>query len=330
LVKAVESGNPYNFRVPVQGPAAFFGRADQLQFVTECIQRKEHVSLVGEPGSGLTSLLKRLLAQDISIQCEAASGPLQFLSVDCTLFDSPLPLLRYLWLQVAPSRPVPALPDWRPLHSRFMGAVRGIGLKRLVVLFDDFETLGCNDLFVDWLESLRGLAIEREMSLIVATHRDLHACCHRDIVSSPFPNIFKVRAVGPFSPEESLEFVRGTSTLSKIDLEPYYAQITSLAGRVPYYLKMACFLYYRTLAQEQVPDHGKIAEQFLFEARPGFQRIWDRLSTDEQRILSDLASGKPIRVDPECTLATKGYWDRGSIFCTAFGDYVRSVSNQRA
>jgi hypothetical protein len=330
LVTAVESVNPYDYRVPVQGPAAFFGRADQLQFVSECIQRKEHVSLVGGPGSGLTSLLKRLLAQDIRMQCEAASGSLQFLSVDCALFDSPLPLLRYLWLQVAPNRPVPALPDWRPLHSRLMGAVRGIGSKRLVVLFDDFETLGCNDLFVDWLESLRGLAIEREMSLIVATHRELHECCHRDIVSSPFPNIFKVQGVGPFSPEESLEFVRGTSTVSKIDLEPYYPQITSLAGRVPYYLKMACFLYHRTITQEEELDHRKIAEQFLSEARPGFQRIWDRLSTDEQKILGDLAGGEPIRLDPECTLAAKGYLDQGSIFCTAFGDYVRSVTNQHA
>ena len=321
------SRNPYSYLAPIQDPKAFFGREEQLRAVCEGVAQRSHISFVGAPRCGLSSLLNRLMAPPFQAECEALAGPLQFIHLDCNQFDDPLPLLRYLLAQVAPGRPVPGVTNWRLLPGPFRSALDRMRGKRVVILFDDFEHIGRSRLFVEFIDHLRGVAIEANMSLITATHELLYKVCHKDIASSPFPNIFAVKKVGPFTQAECAQFLRATSAASRVALTPYAAQILSLGGRWPYFLQMACSHYYQAVAGGAKPDHEAIAAHFVSEAAPHFGHIWQGLEAGEKAILRDLANGKRFpdhRVDD---LVEKGYIimeDKApQVFSETFGRFVR-------
>jgi serine/threonine-protein kinase len=326
-VMAQANRNPYDYRLPVRDPEAFFGRSMHLQCACGGIARKEYISFVGEPHSGLTSLLNRLMAQRFHAQCESVAGPLQFIYVDCNLFDEPLPLVRYLLSQVAPDRPMPSGTNWRLAFGRFISALERLQNKRIVIVLDDFEHIGRSELFVDFIDSLRGLAVRVFMTLIVATHIELHRACHKDIASSPFPNIFKVQDVAPFTAEEFSEFLKTTSAASRAQLMPYADNILRLGGRWPYFLQMACAHYYDEVANRGEPDHEAIAERLKAEARPAFEGIWQRLDARAKAVLRDLLAGRSSCSDRSYAELTRwGYIVEGRIFSEPFGQFVRDAA----
>lgn len=304
----------------------FFGRSWQLRFVRESIAQKKKISFVGAPRCGLSSLLYRLTAPSFQAECEDLAGPLQFILVHCSLFDAPLPLLSYLLSQVTPERPLPNVPNWRLLAGALRSTLYQMEGRRLVILFDDFEHIGRNGLFVDLLESLRGWAVHTDMSLITATHEPLHEVCHKDIASSPFPNDFEVKKLGPFTQEEFSDFLRVTSALSGIDLTPYEQHILKLGGRWPYFSQMACSYYYRVLQNDSKPDHEEIAERFTNEAWPQFEHMWRVLDKTARGLLQDLANGRRITTH-HCLddLVEKGYVIEGKIFSESFGRFIRAL-----
>jgi len=321
------SCNPYDYQVPIQNPSVFFGRSLQLRFACEGIARKKKISFVGAPRCGLSSLLNRLMAQPFRAECEALAGPLQFIHVNCCLFDDPLPLLRHLLSQVAPGHPVPGVPNWRLLAGPFRSALDRMEGKRVVILFDDFEHIGRNGLFVDFVDSLRSWAVRVDMSLITATHELLYKVCHKDIASSPFPNIFDVKKVGSFTTEEFAQFLRATSVVSGVNLVPYTEHILDLGGRWPYFAQMACSYYYLALTNRGEPDPEGLAERFMSEARPQFEHIWQRLEMGERAVLRDLVNDKGVSADHRLDdLVEKGYIVEGKVFSKAFGRFVKGLS----
>ena len=318
------SCNPYSYQAPIRDPSAFFGRSAQLGFVREGIARKKKISFVGAPRCGLSSLINRLMAPSFQAECETLAGPLQFIYVDCNLFDDPLPLLRYLLSHVAPKSPLPGTSNWRLLAGPFHSALERMKDKRLVLLFDDFEHIGRNELFVDFVQSLRSWAVRADMSLITATHEPLHKVCHKDIASSPFPNDFEVKKLGPFTSEEFTQFFQATSALSGVDLTPYSEYILELGGRWPYFVQMACSYYYQALTNHEQPDHDAIARHFENEAWPQFEHIWKRLNPDERAVLRDLVDGAYVYMDRHLDLVEKGYILEGKIFSQSFARFIKS------
>lgn len=319
------SRNPYDYRAPIQDPTLFFGRSAQLDFVREGIARKKKISFVGAPRCGLSSLLNRLMAPSFQVECAALAGPLQFIYVNCNLFDAPLHLLHHLLSHVAPTSPSLRTSNWRLLAGPFRSALERMEGKRLVILFDDFEHIGRNELFVDLVQSLRSWAVRADMSLITATHEPLHKVCHKDIASSPFPNDFEVKRLGPFTSEEYVQFLQVTSALSGIDLAPYSEHILRLSGRWPYFVQMACSCYYLALTNHEQPDHEEIVKRFIGEAWPQFEHIWERLDTAERAVLQDLVNGRPACLDRHLDLIEKGYILDGKVFSESFGRFVESL-----
>lgn len=314
---------PYAYRLPVTDSRAFFGRSAQLQRGRETIERRACVSFVGEPGSGLTSLLNRFGAEDFREQCEASAGSLRFIHVDCSQFAEPLPLVRYFLGQVAPDQPAPRRPNWRSVYAFLVRVIGSLG-ERVVLLFDDFELIGSDGHFVDLIDSLRGLTQNADMTLVTATHTELKNCCHMDIVASPFPNLFQVEYLGPLSREEVAEFLEATSACSGVDLVPYSDSILELGGRLPYFLQRACWHYYQALVQGAKPDREAIAADFLREARDDFDRVWERLDEDEREVLCSLCDSTSTGSFSE-RLARKGYIIDDRIFSSAFRCYVREM-----
>lgn len=306
-------------------PSPFVGRAALLEMARECVQDKECLSLVGEPGSGMSTLLNYLTTQDFRRQCRMGDCSLQFIYVNCKHFDDPLPLLRHLLGQIAPSRPIPNLPSWRPMFGRLIAALDGLEHTRVAILLDHFEPMGRNERFADFLESFRGLVPRAGMPLITATYTELKNCCSKQLETSQFYNIFKVHPVPPFSAEESREFIAAYSSAAGCDLQPFAREILMLGGRLPYYLQLACAVYQRQLSQGGPIDHQALAAQFLADARPAFDRAWQRLTDSERKALRALAAGKFVSEPEREPLERKGYVANAVIFA-GFLAYVATLA----
>jgi hypothetical protein len=314
--------NPYNYRTPIEEAECFFGREDYLLTGREFIANRACLSFVGEPRCGLSSLLNRFNCTDFQHTCAESAGPLRFVPVPCEQFDEPLSLVRYLLKKALPDFFLPDIPRWRPLYGRLVSGVRR-SEGRLVILFDDFEHIGSNELFVSFIDSLRGLTQAADMTLITATHQKLVDCCHVDVARSPFPNIFDARQLRCFTEDQVRHFLSRTSARSGVDLMPYYEEIESLSGRHPCLLQMACWHYYEVLAgAEGGFDLGRAAEAFAHEAEDVFHRMWEGLDDGEREVVRHLARGNAPGAIPS-GLYSKGYvTENDTIFSTAFRDYV--------
>jgi eukaryotic-like serine/threonine-protein kinase len=319
--------NPYNYHAPVLDPRYFVGRSADLQFAREYIESKQYVSFVGEPHCGLSSLLNHLVTQDFAVQCDTSLCKLHFVHVDCSSFNDPLPLLTHLFAQLAPDQPVRKFPSWRNAFGRLIQVVESLPKTRVVLLFDDFEPMGASGLFVEFIDALRGLALRADMTLITATHTELYKACHKDVVASPFCNIFRVRYVGAFSIEEASTLIRCLSARSGADLAPYAENILKLGGRLPYFLQIACSHYYEAITQEKGLDHQAVAERFGQQVRPEFGRIWQRLEANEKGTLVALAKGQESMGDAYDHLERKGYVADQGILSETFRDFVRNAAD---
>ena len=305
-------------------PNIFIGRSDQLHVAREAISGRACISFVGIPKAGLTFLLRRLMAEDFRAECQQSGARLAFVYVDCSQYPDPLALMRYVLSQVVPDRPAPNLPNWRLLCGRFITTVKSLLPMRLVLLFDDFELMGSNEVFADFFDSLRGLAIEANMTLITTTHTELHRCCHMRLSASPFPNIFKVQYLGPLSQSEALDFIRAAADTAAA-IEPRAEEILNLGGRFPHYLGLACAHYQQALAQGDTLDVQSMAARLRDESRLEFDRIWQGLDDDEKHVLASLARGARV-VDVDLSLVRKGYVSEGGVFSLAFRDYVSQTA----
>ena len=325
------TSNPYSYRRPIQDSKDFFGRSLELAQVQEAIDGKACVSFVGEPRSGLTSLLLHIAGEPFRTRCAAISGPLKFVYVDCTVVgENPLTLLRRLLEQI--DTPPGPIPNWRMAFGRLVAAVDALLPTRLAVIFDDFECIGRDEAYADLTDHLRALSQRSDMMLVTATHTELKNCCHMKVVSSPFPNMFHVEYLGPFSRPEAEDFIKTTSVRSQIDLCPHQERILSLSGLHPYYLQMACGMYFEAL-QADHHDETAVDNQFLNTALPSFDGIWLRLEAKEQKALSALAaedrSLETSDIELPTSLYRRGYLRRdGSsgeprLFSRAFRDYAR-------
>ena len=320
--------NPYSYRSPIVDPDAFYGRSAELERAIEFIQNKACLSFVGEPKIGLTSLLLYMTSDAFRVQCEPQVGSLSFVYIDCVQVHDPLDIIVRIMGEVAPEMPVPKTPNWRNLQGRLirtLGSLRQQDERRAVILFDDFESLGSRREAFEFLESLRALAQSMaETTLITATRTLLKDCCHADVLASPFPNIFRPEYVEAFSRDEALAFITATSSRSGVDLTPHAETILKLAGTFPYFMQMACSHFYQALQEGHCPDDG-VAKVFAEEARPDFDRIWQRLTAERKRTLRALADGK-ASADLDHLLVSKGYVCEGRVFSSAFGRYIQTVS----
>lgn len=317
------AANPYSYDAPITDPARFFGRTRMIDFCHQTVIRNECVSIVGMAKAGLSSLLHRLAEPDFVARCEIPGRNVLVIPVDCCSYPDPLDLILYLLGQIAPEHPIPKVPNWRPAFGRFLSLTRRMRDKKLVVLFDDFEPMGASEHYVEFIESFRGLAIAADITLVTATHTELHRCCHKKVSTSPFPNIFKVRYLGAFREEEARTFLAETSQRSGVDLLPYAEQILELSGGMPYLVQMACWHYYEALAAGAAVDPAQIAALVADKALDALESAWNSLDKRDRELIDALVDGRSVGQAPP-SLTYKGFISEDRVFSPAFADIVRA------
>jgi len=311
---------PMDFMSPVAEPPHFVGRSAQIEQCRDVIERKGCISIVGEPHSGLTSLLLRLASDGFRRACEEHCGPLRVVLVDSAEHPEPLSLVRLLLSAITPDQARSLPNNWRRAFGKLVRALAGDRDARVVILFDDFEHIGASEAFVDFLDSLRGLVPREDMSLVTTTHTELFRCCHSDVVASPFPNLFQVSYMDALAADEASELVSLVASLAGQNLEPYRGAILDLGGRQPYFLKMACGIYVRAISDGRGAEEEARASEFDEMARTDFACMWRRLSRAEREALRRVTSSESDGVNTE--LARRGYIVDGQPFSEAFRRFV--------
>ncbi len=196
---------------------------------------------------------------------------------------------------------------------------------RLVLLLDDFEAIGGNERYIDFLERFRGLTNHVRMTLIAATHTELRFCCHMSSVESPFSNMFSVQYLSTCTEEEALELISTASEAYGVDLLPYAGEMLALSGRMPYLLQLVCWRFHQAALIRESPDHQDVEAFMLAKAGPMLARIWHSLDTRERETLRAQSHG-PSPNEIEENLIRRGYSDGSGICSTVLATYVATMS----
>jgi len=332
----VQPMNPYGQRGPIEDPKDFYGRADALSQLFECVKTRRSIALIGERRSGKTSVLFQIRHRDVQahylahpddfvfvyVTGEQVPGPHAFFQRLFELVAEQIPSFTFQWNDQVPiSEACILLQQLRPL--------------KLVILFDEIDHIVDQRIFTSGtFHLLRSIASQLrsvcDVSFIVATKRDLAdelaPRIGEDDLSTAttyFLNIFNKCFLGSFSPAEFQFFLEETSRRSGMALSGYQQQITDLAGRFPFFVQIACYHYFEATVGGQPLDHALVRHKFLDEARSHFHYIWLHLDAKERELVSALAGGERIPPDKLWSLTRKGYASNGKLFSLAFTEFIQ-------
>jgi DNA-binding winged helix-turn-helix (wHTH) protein len=330
--------NPFVLGKPIKDPADFYGRAHELRALFESVANMQPVALVGEHRCGNTSLLYQMQHETVRARYLDAADNEQFLFVFLTAqlaAEGPEAFYRRLARALEKADPDAGVDFDEPADTFWIEDYLDdlIGRKqRLVLLLDEFEVLSSFESgFWEWF---RGLIIEYDLSIVVATRVELGSFRDEWGVGSPFFNMFRAIYIGSFTDADIDAFLSGIGGKTDIDFGPMRPTIRSLSGRFPYFLQVATALCYEiaqrqplTGAAEQV---ALVEQEFITRTMAHFEDIWGRLPAAEKEALAWLAVG--TRPDGRAglgfqqalpVLERRGYVVDGQVFSSAFADFVR-------
>ena len=330
--------NPYNYGRPISDPEQFYGREQTIRDIYEYIDKCECVNIVGERRSGKTSLLFRLQDPE-RLRASGVDSSAVFVYIDAEISpQNPEGFFREVFREAkrqSPQLTIDLGDDNQPVtEQRVRALFDAIRPHRLVVLIDEFECISqCESFPPRFFVFLRGLSFCYDISFVISTRRRLFECCTPEVVTSPFPNIFKTVEIGPFSHAEYRDLVETTSTISGVDLVPYQDDVARLAGYSPYLVQMACWHYFDVCAERGGldPDAEVVARRrFSAEAEAHFDAVWSRYLSDEERTtLQHVVRGEDDpRPNVVWRLENKGYITESGISSDAFAAFVRRQTLQ--
>ncbi|MCE7937629.1 hypothetical protein DCC79_00050 [bacterium] len=330
--------NPFVLGKPIKDPADFHGRGDALRELFESIANMQPVALVGEHRCGNTSLLYQLMHPDVRARHlpAAEDARLVFAFVNAQLAaEGPDAFFRRVARAIKRADPEAEIDIEDDVDQfgieDYLEDLGGRGL-RLVMLMDEFEVLA--DFKASFWEWYRGLIIEYDLSIVVATRVELGEFREEWGTGSPFFNMFRNIYIGSFTAAEVNAFLARTGEIAGVDFTPVRAAIDDLAGRFPFYLQVAAAIFHEIAQREPLTGSADQVEEagraFAVRNAPHFEDTWHKLPVAERDALAWLAVGAaPEGRDALAfnqarpVLERRGYLVAGRVFSSAFADYVR-------
>jgi eukaryotic-like serine/threonine-protein kinase len=335
--------NPYLNRVMIQDLRSFFGRRRELSriFSRIGVERPQSVSVVGERRIGKSSLLYQLSLPEVQGNFLSDRSSLIVVLVDFQQLRT-ITLQDFFGILAAQIRRIdPEIAGTDPGSYRAFQLVQERLLarnKRLILLFDEFDAITSNPAFDrDFYAFLRSVANNSAVAYVTSSKTELQRLCHSSSVAdSPFFNIFSTLHLRPFEREEALELISRPSREAGIPLESHADDILSLSGFFPFYIQIACSVYFDWFEENPGAEPGipEIASRFLEEAGPHFEYFWGQCQPECRRFLRSVMKGdQPRQEDTDVcrTLMRDGYvlqeGPRYRMFSRVFLDRVRELDS---
>jgi hypothetical protein len=198
-----EIQSPFFVGGRVNDPDLFFGRQQLLREMRSELRKFCSISLVGETQMGKSSLLYYLYKTQ-SEWLEGAQAEYLDLQSVWNETDFCALLLEKL-----------GLPGDTPRELR-----KALAGRAIILLLDELEQLADTDFSPKLHGMLRAFAQEQNFAMCVATRRRLEEIFPPSGMTSPFHNIFTIKALGPFSVEECREFLAQRLSVSRVRFTP--------------------------------------------------------------------------------------------------------------
>ncbi len=329
MLNNAQMKNPFYHRTPVQDPAYFFGRTEELRQLCSLVVNGQSISVVGPRRIGKSSLLAQLLQPAVQAAhgLDRAGAIMVYFNGEAWQDQPPEVVYAALWAAIADAvaavtgqwptgkeLPVPTVGKLEFPH--FQRAVRQLTMpdRMLVLLLDEFDALSRNrnldEFFFSSLRSLTtqgiGFVTTSAAPLIELTFAQQSA------LSSPFFNIFLPQRLGLLSLREAHQLLAGTAAHGE---EPLTAaeqeQILQMAGPHPGFLQIAAYHYWRTRQATSIECRKQLHQSFLEEITPHWSHQWHYLATAEKRALGLLAVRQPessvlrLRLQQSCLVQKK-------------------------
>ncbi|MGQ9897310.1 MAG: protein kinase domain-containing protein [Acidobacteriota bacterium] len=292
--------NPYLNRVAIRDPAQFYGRRREVARIFSRLgaDRPQSIAVVGDRRIGKSSLLNYLCAPEV--QRQYLTRPDEYVFVFMDLQQRRRVVLEDFlqnWLEEIQRRGAISVPE-RTGFDGIHAALNRLRSERrkLIAVFDEFDILTSNRSFsADFFAFLRSLANNYEVAYVTSSGRELQELCHTDqIADSPFFNIFTNIYLRAFPDADAYELITRPSELNGLPLAPYAEDIRRLSGNFPFYLQIACSIYFEQLQDMGHPNIASVEEAFDDEVRGHFRYLWEHFSADERAVCQAVANDQPV------------------------------------
>ena len=293
--------NPFTFGNPINDPARFYGRKQEIRQIVNRLLSSAHesTSLVGERRIGKTSLLYYLSNPDVAASLGLTPNKYCVVYIDFQGLTDITP--QRFWQRVLSKMARASCDEEFAMRCKQLAERNAFDLFDLEDLFaafgdhalnvvfflDEFEYVTQNRNFgSDFFGGLRALAIHYPLALIPATQRELVDLCHSDeIKGSPFFNIFANVVLRPFTREDAEALIEGY--VSKINLSltlEEKAAILSLGGGHPLFLQMAGYYMIERKAQGLAPSSllERVTADVNQQADPHYTYLWSHCPENEK------------------------------------------------
>jgi hypothetical protein len=312
-------------------PERFYGRQQNIRDVKSRIGAvtPQCINVVGFRRSGKTSLLQYIQGRT-EVFCALEKKPLiVLLDLQNNRFHTPSGILEGVRRGIAK---LTGSEPWTKSEAEDPYAVED-GLQRLlehgyrlIVMLDEFERIGARlNEFQDWGEGWRSKACAGLLTLVIASKRPVDELYKTLHLTSPFGNIFSQTILGRLEPEACGALVQDGWAQAEVatdqDWTDFQKWMREWGGSLPYYLQMAAFMRWQ---HDDVETAGR---EFMFQATPRFQELWDDLTELEHHALryavgvNSLSRPQPAIQD---SLQRHGLLrSNGKLFSRAFGEFLR-------
>lgn len=300
--------NPYLNRVAIKDPAQFFGRRREIGKIFSRLgaSRPQSISIVGERRIGKSSLLYHISHPQIRARYLDNPELYVFALIDfqqkrsITQSEFFGELLKSISREIRDAelaRLSPTFDSMRAMLERFREQGR-----KLIILLDEFDAVTANPAFdLEFYSFLRSLANNYDVAYVTGSSRDLQELCRsRLIADSPFFNIFTNVFLRAFTRAEALELISVPSAEAGLPLEGYARRILEMSGHFPYFLQIACSVYFDHLSENRGRlDREEVEAAFLDEAKGQFRFMWDHMDENQRRCIRDFISKGRIEKEQE-------------------------------
>ncbi len=310
--------NPFqaDSALPENSPV-FFGRENLLHRfrLKLCSDNPGHISLVGDPRIGKSSLMNQLKAI-----LKAKEG---LVSICCNAQGLNEASQKRFFTDLGESVAGALDEEFEePLEDfdQFQRVIRQWAKEyRFVLLLDEFEILADNPVFdVTFFNNLRSLGDnpENRFGFFLISHEHIRVLCHTEAIhGSRFWNIFDAWVLGLLEADAARQLVKLPLQQAEISLDTTPEQLLKRYGRHPFLLQRALYEYTFSAQHGLTPDLRHL-DRNLYNV---MQDLWMRCKELEVARLFEVIAEKVIPHDKVTQdLEERGLLDNDKLFCPDF------------
>jgi hypothetical protein len=307
-IKTENVVNPYFNRIAIKDPKYFFGRENEVRYITSLLQNTQSCSIIGPRRIGKSSLINVISNSEILVKNGLNPQNYIFVFIDLEGLGE-LTQSEFFYLIIEELRNRVVEKDIRELLESVISKeeIRFIDLKKIfryitnigkkvIFLFDEFELITSNkNLDCNFFSGLRNLANSYNVGYITASNMPLlELTFSKKTLGSPFFNFFAQIEINLMSEKAVNDMIIQPAKNYNIVFQNYVIDfIKKTAGLHPFFLQMLCFQIFDWITDTgsiSEKDFPKVQQLFMTEARPHFQYYWNHLSNDEQQFLRKLSN----------------------------------------